>query len=47
MVRRNKLEILGGILNICNADGSSKTKIVYQVNSLRITIAKGATIPIK
>ncbi len=32
MARRNKLEILGGILNICKADGSSKTKIVYQVN---------------
>jgi predicted transcriptional regulator len=32
MTRRNKLEILGGILNICKTDGSSKTKIVYQVN---------------
>ncbi|MDD1750129.1 MAG: winged helix-turn-helix domain-containing protein [Methanothrix sp.] len=32
MTRRNKLEILGCILNICKADGSSKTKIVYQVN---------------
>lgn len=31
MTRRNKLDILGGILNICRA-GSSKTKIVYQVN---------------
>jgi len=26
------LEILGSILKICKADGSSKTKIVYQVN---------------
>ena len=32
MTRRNKLEILGCILNICKTDGSSKTKIVYQVN---------------
>jgi len=32
MTRRNKLEILGGILDICKGDGSSKTKIVYQVN---------------
>jgi predicted transcriptional regulator len=32
MTRRNKLEILGGILNICKKEGSSKTKIVYQVN---------------
>jgi len=32
MTRRNKLEILGGILNICQTEGSSKTKIVYQVN---------------
>jgi predicted transcriptional regulator len=32
MARRNKLEILGSILKICKADGSSKTKIVYQVN---------------
>jgi predicted transcriptional regulator len=32
MARRNKLEILGGILNICRGEGSSKTKIVYQVN---------------
>jgi predicted transcriptional regulator len=31
MTRRNKLEILGSILNICK-DGSSKTRIVYQVN---------------
>lgn len=31
MTRRNKLDILGGILNICRV-GSSKTKIVYQVN---------------
>jgi predicted transcriptional regulator len=30
--RRNKFEILGGILNICKGKGSSKTKIVYQVN---------------
>ncbi len=32
MTRRNKLEILGGILKICKTEGSSKTKIVYQVN---------------
>jgi len=32
MARRNKLEILGSILNICKANGSSKTRIVYQVN---------------
>jgi predicted transcriptional regulator len=32
MSRRNKLEILGSILNLCKADGSSKTRIVYQVN---------------
>ncbi|VVB68003.1 Winged helix-turn-helix [uncultured archaeon] len=32
MARRNKLEIFGSILKICKADGSSKTKIVYQVN---------------
>jgi len=32
MTRRNKPEILGCILNICKTDGSSKTKIVYQVN---------------
>ena len=32
MVRRNRLEILGCILNICREDGSSKTKIVYQIN---------------
>ena len=32
MTRRNKLEILGSVLNICKADGSSKTRIVYQVN---------------
>ena len=32
MTRRNKLEILGSILDICKADGSSKTRIVYQVN---------------
>jgi predicted transcriptional regulator len=32
MTRRNKLEILGGILSICKTGGSSKTKIVYQVN---------------
>ena len=32
MIRRNKLEILGCILNICSMDGSSKTRIVYQLN---------------
>jgi predicted transcriptional regulator len=32
MTRRNKLEILGGILSICKTEGSSKTKIVYQAN---------------
>jgi predicted transcriptional regulator len=32
MARRNKLEILGSILNICRGEGSSKTKIVYQIN---------------
>jgi predicted transcriptional regulator len=32
MTRRNKLEILGGILNLCKTEGSSKTKIVYQIN---------------
>jgi predicted transcriptional regulator len=32
MGRRNKVEILGSILNICKGKGSSKTKIVYQVN---------------
>ncbi len=32
MGRRNRLEILGCILNICRDDGSSKTKIVYQIN---------------
>ena len=32
MGRRNRLEILGCILNICREDGSSKTKIVYQIN---------------
>lgn len=32
MTRRNKLEILSSILNLCKTDGSSKTKIVYQVN---------------
>jgi predicted transcriptional regulator len=32
MTRRNKLEILGSILDICKVDGSSKTRIVYQVN---------------
>ena len=32
MTRRNKLEILSCILNICKTEGSSKTKIVYQVN---------------
>jgi len=32
MTRRNKLEILSCILNLCKTDGSSKTRIVYQVN---------------
>jgi predicted transcriptional regulator len=32
MARRNKLEIFGSILKICKADGSSKTRIVYQGN---------------
>ena len=32
MARRNRLEILGCILNICKGEGSSKTKIVYQIN---------------
>ncbi len=32
MARRNRLEILGCILNICKEDGSSKTKVVYQLN---------------
>jgi len=32
MARRNRLEILGCILNICKGDGSSKTKVVYQLN---------------
>ncbi|HPT19518.1 MAG TPA: winged helix-turn-helix domain-containing protein [Methanothrix sp.] len=32
MARRNKLEILGCILSLCQSGGSSKTKIVYQVN---------------
>ena len=32
MGRRNRLEILGCILNICSEDGSSKTRIVYQIN---------------
>ena len=32
MARRNKLEILGCILNICREEGSSKTRVVYQVN---------------
>ena len=32
MARRNKMEILGSILNICRGEGSSKTKIVYQIN---------------
>jgi predicted transcriptional regulator len=32
MVRRNRLEILGCILNICKGDGSSKTTVVYQLN---------------
>lgn len=32
MARRNRLEILGCILDICKGEGSSKTKIVYQIN---------------
>jgi predicted transcriptional regulator len=32
MTRRNKLEILSSILNLCKAESSSKTKIVYAVN---------------
>jgi len=32
MARRNKLEILGSILDICKSNGSTKTRIVYQVN---------------
>jgi predicted transcriptional regulator len=32
MARRNRLEILGCILNICKGEGSSKTKVVYQIN---------------
>ncbi|MHC1686828.1 MAG: winged helix-turn-helix domain-containing protein [Methanothrix sp.] len=32
MGRRNKMEILGSILDICKSNGSSKTRIVYQVN---------------
>jgi len=32
MTRRNKLEILSSIPNLCKMEGSSKTKIVYQVN---------------
>lgn len=32
MARRNRLEILGCILDICRGDGSSKTKVVYQLN---------------
>ncbi len=32
MARRNKLEILGNILDICKERGSSKTRIVYQAN---------------
>lgn len=30
--RRNKLEIISTILNICKLEGSSKTRIVYQAN---------------
>jgi predicted transcriptional regulator len=32
MARRNRLEILGCILKICKGEGSSKTKVVYQIN---------------
>jgi predicted transcriptional regulator len=32
MARRNKLEILESILDMCRSDGSTKTKIVYQIN---------------
>lgn len=31
MVRRDKLEIISTILNVC-IDGANKTKIVYQAN---------------
>jgi predicted transcriptional regulator len=31
-VRRNKLEIIACILNICKSPGASKTRIVYQAN---------------
>ena len=32
MARRNKLEILESILEMCRSDGLTKTKIVYQIN---------------
>ncbi len=32
MPRRNRLEIITSILNICRTNGSSKTRIVYQAN---------------
>jgi predicted transcriptional regulator len=32
MPRRERLEIITTILNICNARGANKTKIVYQAN---------------
>ena len=32
MARRTRLEVLGSILGICRGEGSSKTRIVYQVN---------------
>lgn len=32
MARRNKLEILEIILDMCRSDGLTKTKIVYQIN---------------
>ncbi len=31
-MRRDKLKILAGILEICNGDGANKTKIVYGSN---------------
>ncbi len=31
-MQRSKLEVLGCILDICSEDGSSKTRIVYQIN---------------
>jgi len=32
IMRRDKLQILIDILQICNGDGTNKTKIVYQSN---------------